>query len=101
MLQMDEIRALCTDETTVLTEHLLLRMRERGIRYGDIISALATGDIIEQYETDYPFPSCLVLGNSLHVVCSIGVGMLYIITAYYPSPEKWEADGRTRKEQTR
>jgi hypothetical protein len=31
------------------------------------------------------------------VVCGIGDGLLYIITAYRPAPEKRENDGKTRR----
>jgi len=76
--------------------------RERGIKYGDIKNAILTGEIIEEYPTDYPYQSCLLLGTSisdrhLHVVAGIGDGKLWIITTYYPSLEKWESDYRTRK----
>ena len=36
--------------------------------------------------------------NHIHVVCGIGEGHLWIITAYRPSLEKWESDLKTRKE---
>jgi hypothetical protein len=72
-------------------------MRERGIRYDDIKEAIQDGEIIEIYPDDYPFPSCLLLGNGLHVVCSLGDDILYIITAYWPSLDKWENDGRMRR----
>jgi hypothetical protein len=60
------------------------------------------GEIIEQYPNDYPFPSCLVLGLSvhkkcLHVVCGIGDAELWLITAYYPNIDKWEEGFRVRK----
>ena len=58
------------------------------------------GEIIEDYPDDYPFPSCLMLGaNHLHVVCGVGAGILWIITAYHPTKDKWEDDLKTRKEQ--
>ena len=98
MLNIDELRRLCTDETIAITQHLQLRMRERGIKYDDIIMAITTGEIIEQYPTDYPHPSCLILGsNTLHVVCGVGSGFLWVITTYYPDPNKWEIDNKTRK----
>ena len=44
----------------------------------------------------------MILGYSgeraLHVVASTDERMIYIITAYVPSPEKWEADWKKRKE---
>lgn len=60
------------------------------------------GEIIERYPNDYPYPSCLLLGSAvnkrkIHIVCGIGNGKLYIITAYYPDTDKWENDYKTRK----
>ena len=47
----------------------------------------------------------MILGNSgeraLHVVASIDEELVYIITAYAPSPEKWEADWKKRKEEAK
>jgi len=98
MLRIEDVRACCTDDTIVLTEHLLTRMRERQIRLKDIKDAIAEGEIIEQYSMDYPFPSCLINAENIHIVCSVGDGYLYIITAYRPSPEKWEVGNKKRKE---
>jgi hypothetical protein len=86
------------NDAIVFTEHLLTRMRQRHIRLADIKNAIAEGEIIEQYPTDYPFPSCLINAENMHIVCSIGEECLYIITAYRPSPEQWEDGGRKRKE---
>lgn len=101
-IDINELRKLCTDDTITLTQHLSLRLRERGIRYDDVVNVLMGGEIIEQYPTDYPYPSCLLLGVSvgdkyLHVVCGVGSGRLWIVTAYYPSPDKWEAGYKARK----
>jgi hypothetical protein len=98
MLNIEDVRVLCTDNTIVLTEHLLTRMRQRHIRLNDIKHAVTNGEIIEQYPTDYPFPSCLINDENIHIVCSVNENCLYIITAYRPSPEKWEDGGRKRKE---
>jgi hypothetical protein len=97
MLQIEDIRRLCTDNNIVLTEHLIARMRQREIKFDDIKNTIKCGKIIEQYQTDYPFPSCLINWENIHVVCSVGNGLLYIITAYRPSKEKWEDSGDKRK----
>jgi hypothetical protein len=76
MIQIEDIRNLCTDDTLVLTEHLLSRMRQRQIRLKDIKYTIRIGEIIEQYTKDYPFPSCLINGENMHIVCSIGEGRL-------------------------
>jgi hypothetical protein len=86
------------------TEHVALRLRERKIKRVDVLSCIQNGEIIEQYPTDYPFPSCLVSGVSadgrpLHVVVGADGGVMgYVITAYFPTPDKWESDYKTRKE---
>jgi hypothetical protein len=72
-------------------------MHERGIALADVKACIMQGEIIEQYETDFPFPSCLVSSEDMHVVCSIGNDRLYVITAYKPSAAKWSADGRQRR----
>lgn len=97
MITIDTLRSLCNDDAIELTLHQLERMRQRGIEYEEMANAISVGEIIEQYPTDYPFPSCLVLGNGLHVVCGVDSGTLFAITAYRPNSEKWEDDLRTRK----
>jgi hypothetical protein len=99
MLRIEDIRACCPDDDAiVLTDHLLTRMRQRRIRLENIKNAMTNGEIIEQYPTDYPFPSCLINAENLHIVCSMGEGRLYIITAYRPSPDQWEIGFTKRKE---
>lgn len=78
-------------------------MLQRDIAQEDIESALLNGEIIEEYENDYPYPSCLIYGINLndkilHVVCGVNEVELWIITAYYPDNKKWEKDLKTRKE---
>lgn len=102
MYSIEQFRKLNKPQSMVLTQHSRKRFAERGISIDDIGYVFRTGEIIEQYPDDMPFPSCLILGYSgeraLHVVASIDEKMVYIITAYAPGPEKWEADWKTRKE---
>ena len=92
-------RAICT-----LDRHILERIFRRGIGTDDVMNALTNGEIIEQYPTDYPFPSCLVLGytgkgKALHVVCGSSEEELWLITAYIPDPAEWSDDSRQRRKQ--
>lgn len=103
-LQIDNLRKICSIENIEITLHAAKRLEQRGISIKDIISCILSGTIIERYPTDYPFPSCLILGlsingQSLHTVIGTDMGTLWIVTAYYPSIEKWEPDFCTRKEQ--
>jgi hypothetical protein len=76
---------------------------KRNITIEDVENVLMSGEIIEEYPDDYPYPSCLILGcspenNHVHVVCGISDTELHLITAYYPNPVKWLEDFKTRKE---
>ena len=62
-----------------------------------------TGEIIEQYPDDLPYPSCLICGSTadnkiIHVVMSDEGAASRIITAYIPSEGKWSVDMKVRKE---
>ena len=92
------LKALCRQGKIEWTEHAASRILQRGITRQEVKEAIMTGEIIEDYPDDYPYPSNLILGKSLHVVCGIGEGRVWIITAYRPSMDKWEKDLKTRKE---
>ena len=103
-ITIDLLQELCRDTDCIeITQHTLLRFQERGIMFCDVLNAIKNGEIIETYPDDYPYPSCLLLGEyegkPLHIVCGVGNNKLWIITAYFPSGDKWESDLRTRKEE--
>lgn len=103
-LDIDKLRKINTLENIEITMHAAKRLEQRGIYINDIINCIKSGEIIEQYPSDYPYPSCLILGFSvldkiLHVVIGSDYTTLWIVTAYYPDSSKWEDDFKTRKEQ--
>lgn len=103
MISIETLRSMNRPEQTAITEHARQRLIERGITVRDIMHCIASGEIIEQYEHDCPFPSALVLGASvggkyLHAVLSHDDEFIYLITAYYPDRDIWNDDYRTRKE---
>lgn len=103
MLSTEELQRINRAENIVVTQHGRKRMAERGIAFTDVMSAIKSGEIIEQYSDDFSFPSCLILGKAknsrqIHVVASVNEDMIYLITAYYPDAESWEADMKTRKD---
>jgi uncharacterized DUF497 family protein len=98
----EDIRVLCTNQTITVTKHAVEQIRKRGIRFIDIKSAISNGEIIEEYPYESPNPRVLILGYAdekrpLHVVVGIGDWNLQIITAYYPTLNKWENDYKTRR----
>lgn len=96
-MRIEDFFPLCKTETIIVSGHCAMRMIQRGIEFSSIQLAILEGEIIEEYPEDYPYPSCLILGNGLHVVASIGQGVLYLITAYRPDPAAWDDDLRTRR----
>lgn len=102
-LSIENLQKICTPENIIITIHAAKRLEQRGIFLKEIMDCILTGEIIEQYPNDYPYPSCLTLGNKstnkpLHVVVGSNGSQLWIVTAYYPSSEKWMDDLKTRKE---
>jgi len=102
-ITMEWLMALCQDDRIKWSQHAMKRLRERHITIDDYIQCIQTGSIIEDYPDDYPIPSCLILGVSasgkaLHIVVGCDGKDIYAITAYWPSPDVWEADLKTRKE---
>ena len=103
MINLETLKAYFESDSVFVSDHAAKRFRERGLRIKDVRNAIQSGEIIEQYPDDYPYPSCLILGTSstgekIHVVMSDEGTVSRIITAYFPAKDKWSDDLRTRKE---
>ncbi len=83
--------------------HALQRMFEREISEDDVRKALETGEIIEDYSSEMPEPSRLILAyrgdRPFHLVASENAERdeATIITVYVPTPHRWKRDNRSRK----
>lgn len=84
-------------------KHTLIRLDERSIAQDTILEVILSGEIIEDYPENKPFPSCLIFkmlyGKPYHVVVGFDPAnkKVYIITAYNPTLDKFEADFKTRR----
>jgi hypothetical protein len=77
-----------------LTLHAHQEMVEEAISYGEILQAIKSGQILENYPEHKRGPCCLLggvtqTGRPLHIVCTTAQPMLVIITVYEPKPPKW------------
>lgn len=104
MYTIEDFRKINKSENIVISLHGQLRLNERNITVDDVMNAIDNGEIIEQYPDDFPFPSCLILGLSIndvyiHIVVSMNDDKIYLITAYIPDTDKWEADLKNRKQE--
>ena len=102
-INIEAIRNVCANGAIRWSAHVLKAFEKRGLSRQGVISVINTGEVIEDYPEDKPFPSCLVSGYNdngcvQHVVCALGAGMLWMITTYIPDLEVWNDDLVTRRE---
>ena len=83
--------------------HAVQRMFERSVSVKKISQALRTGETIEDYSSEMPEPSRLILAfqgkRPFHVVASENpaTGEATIVTVYLPDPARWTKDSRSRR----
>jgi len=72
----------------------------------EILQSVEHGEIIEDYPTDRPYPSCLIYGGTtggepVHSVWAYNEASEWavLVTVYRPDPERW-TDWRRRKERS-
>ncbi|HEX21670.1 MAG TPA: DUF4258 domain-containing protein [Actinobacteria bacterium] len=88
----------------VFRVHAIRRMFERRISDDEVKHIIKTGETIEDYSTDMPYPSALILGwiknRPIHVVLAYNRddNKYIVVTAYEPSSKIWEADFKRRKQ---
>ena len=87
-----------------ITNHAFEEAIYDGLVFDGIFYSVLTGEIIEQYIEDLPYPSVLINGsdfslNCLHTVWAYNKVNKYsvLITVYKPDPAKWVEDFRRRQ----
>lgn len=87
----------------VFRVHAIQRMFQRRITEEDVRHVLATGEVVEDYPNDIPYPSRLVLGwcgpRPIHVVVAANAETqeTIVIKVYEPAPAQWEPGFKRRK----
>ncbi len=80
-----------------------MRLQGRYIAREAILDAVDTYELVESYPEDKYLPSYLVLGHyggdAFHVLFATDVAEdnVRVVTAYRPSADEWEGDGKTRR----
>ena len=83
--------------------HAVQRMFERHVSMKKVLGAIKMGETIEDYSSEMPEPSRLILGfqgkRPFHVVASENpeTNETTIITVYIPDSEKWNKEFKSRK----
>jgi len=100
---LDFIKSCIRRKKIFWTYHVNMRMAERYITRDIILASVDRYEIIETYPDDKYLSSCLVYACHedmiLHILFALDreTDTVRIITAYKPSPDKWEDDGKTRR----
>lgn len=83
--------------------HAIQRMFERQISPEDVRFAVESGETIQEYPDDTPYPSRLILGwksqRPIHVVVADNEpgNEKIVVTVYEPDPNQWTDDFKRRK----
>jgi hypothetical protein len=86
-----------------ISDHADEEAEADGLTFDEIYFSVLHGEIIENYLTDKPFPSCLILGKTvsgapIHSVWAYNAEVQWavLITVYRPDPNRW-TNWRERK----
>jgi hypothetical protein len=91
------------NQSLLFRVHAVQRMFAREITVQKVRSVVERGEPIEDYSAEMMEPSRLILGfqgrRPLHVVTSENheANEITIVTAYLPSPERWDKDFKSRR----
>ncbi|MEA5535085.1 DUF4258 domain-containing protein [Crocosphaera sp. XPORK-15E] len=87
----------------IVSRHAKEEAEADNLTLEEILNSVTKGEIIENYDDDKPYPSCLIYGDNqkqepIHSVWAYNedTGYAVLITVYRPSPEKW-INCRTRR----
>jgi len=102
-VEIENIRAAIESQKIKVTDHADEEAVDDRLTLTEVLQSVQTGEIIEDYPTDKPYPSCLVFGkneddNPIHSVWAYNVsnGWAVLITVYRPDPTRW-IEWKTRR----
>jgi len=91
----DIIEAILHDRIRI-TDHADEEAQADRLSYEEIFFSVMRGELIEEYPTDRPYPSCLIYGESfagepIHSVWAYNSETKWavLVTVYRPDPKRW------------
>lgn len=101
-----KIRECFESNSVFYAQHAKFEMENEGLGQifdHEVYEAISSGEVIEKYPEDKPYPAVLIFGRTkanrpLHIVCAYNKegNLVIIITVYHPDPNRW-IDYRRRK----
>jgi len=103
MIQIESIIQSIEDKRIRITDHADEEASNDRIVLIEAFDTISSGEIIERYPDDKPYPSCLIFSklkddDPIHTVWAFNQATQssVLITVYRPDPEKW-IDGKIRR----
>lgn len=91
----DIIKAIQANRVNI-TQHARKEAKEDNLLLDEIFDSTQNGEVIEDYPTDTPYPSCLIYGQNqdghpVHSVWAYAADsqIAVLITVYRPDPNRW------------
>ena len=95
-MNIEEIVAAIRKRQVRITDHADEEAVDDELSFDEIFYSVMQGEIIEDYPTDKPFPSCLVMGRNffgqaIHSVWAYNPANQWavLIAVYRPDPARW------------
>lgn len=95
-MDIENIQNAIFTERVRITEHAKEEADNDHLNLAQIFESVGSGEIIEDYPLDKPYPSCLIYGRTnanlpVHSVWAYNSETSYavLITVYVPDPDRW------------
>ena len=93
-MALEQLRRQAATENVRITQHAHREMVEEEITLNELLEAIVTGQVLENYPEHLRGACGLVNGTTeegrpLHIVCTTALPVLIIITAYEPKVPRW------------
>lgn len=102
-MEIEKIRTAIESNKIKISGHADEEAVDDNLALAEILQSVQSGEIIEDYPTDKPYPSCLVFGigevqSPIHSVWAYNDvnGWAVLITVYRPDPKRW-IEWKTRR----
>ena len=95
-MKIDDIIQAIRDNKIRITDHADEESHSDDLTFDEVFTSVLHGEIIEDYPTDKPYPSCLIFGKNfksepIHSVWAYNPENQWavLVTVYRPDPDRW------------
>jgi hypothetical protein len=103
-MDIGRIIAAIADNRIRIADHADEEAQADDLSFDEVFGSVFRGEVIEEYPDDWPYPSCLIFGETfqgdpVHSVWAYNEknGWAVLVTVYRPDPDRW-INCRVRRE---